>query len=87
MKVFCSEMQRVPSLQFSVLSRSEVLGGYCIVGNFHEAEIFAIFAIKHQLVKISSCEHFFLQTFLADNKLRKLSTMSSSRGTSNLTEN
>ena len=47
----------------------------------------AIFAIKHQLAKISSRENFFLQKFLADDKLRKPSTMSSSRGISNSTEN
>ena len=39
---------------------------YRIAGNFREAEIFAIFAIKRQLAKICSRENFFLQKFLAD---------------------
>ena len=35
---------------------------YCIVGNFRETEIFVIFAIKHQLAKISSSKNFMLTT-------------------------
>ena len=42
---------------------------YRIAGNFHEAEIFVIFAIKHQLAKICSRKKIFLQNFLADNEL------------------
>ena len=34
---------------------------YCIAGNFHEAEIFAV---KHQFAKISSYKKFFLTNFL-----------------------
>ena len=51
---------------------------YRIVGNFCEAEIFAIFAIKHQLAKICSSANFFLHKFLAD----KSSTVPSSRRSS-----
>ena len=50
------------------------------VGNFCEAEIFVI---KQQLAKISSHEKSFLQTFLADDKLRKPTTLSSSSGSHN----
>ena len=39
---------------------------YCIAGNFREAAIFTIFAIKRQLAKICSRKNFFLQKFLAD---------------------
>ena len=54
----------------------------CIAGNFREAEIFVIFAIKNQVakflpMKISSRENFFLRKFLAD-KSRKLSALPSS---------
>ena len=64
-------------------------GGYRLHSGkfFCEAEIFVIFVIKHQLAKISSGENFFLQKFYADDELRKPSTLSSSRRTSNLTEN
>ena len=60
--------------------------GYRIAGNFREAEIFAIFAIKRQLAKICSRENFFLQKFLAD-ELRTPSTVCLSRRSSKSTEN
>ena len=55
---------------------------YCIVGNFHEAEIFAIFMIKHQLAKICSPKKILLQNVLADES----STVPSSRRSSKLSE-
>ena len=55
---------------------------YRIAENFREAEIFAIFMIKHQLAKICSHENFFLLNVLAD----ELSTVPSSRRTSKLSE-
>ena len=58
---------------------------YRIAGNFREAEIFAIFAIKRQLAKICSRENFFLQKFLAD-ELRTLSTVCLGRRSSKSTE-
>ena len=50
---------------------------YCIAGNFCEVQIFAIFVIECQVVKISSCENFFLPKCLPE-KLRKLSALPSS---------
>ena len=55
---------------------------YRIAGNFHKAEIFAIFTIKHQLAKICSHENFFLQNVLADES----STVPLSRRSSKLSE-
>ena len=55
------------------------------MGNFREAEIFTIFAIKSQLVKICSRKNFFLQKFLAD-ELRKSTTVCLSRRSSKSTE-
>ena len=64
--------------------------GYCveyrIAGNFREAEIFAIFAIKCQLTKICSRENFFLQIYFVD-ELRTLSTVCLSRRSSKSIEN
>ena len=57
-------------------------GTYRIAGNFCEAEIFAIFAIKHQLAKFCSRENLLLQKFLADES----STVPSSRRSSKSTE-
>ena len=58
---------------------------YCIAGNFREAEIFAIFAIKGQLAKICSRENLFLQKFFADEP-RTPSRVCLSRRSSKLTE-
>ena len=58
---------------------------YRIAGNFREAEIFAIFAIKRQLAKICSRENFFRQKILAD-ELRTPSTVCLSRRPSKSTE-
>ena len=55
---------------------------YRMVGNFHEAEIFAIFTVKHQLAKICSRENFFLQNVLAD----KSSTVPLTRRSSKLSK-
>ena len=57
-------------------------GTYRIAENFCEAEIFAIFAIKHQLAKFCSRENLLLQKFLADES----STVPSSRRSSKSTE-
>ena len=68
--------------KYSFVSIEEWMSYYRIVGNFREAQVFAIFTIRYQLAKICSHKKFFLLNVLADES----STVPSSRRSNKLSE-